>query len=353
MGKKSPKAPTPPDPRVTAAAQAKANADTARLEATLNRVDSYTPWGNVTYQNLGNDRWSQNVNLSPQELATYNQTKALENQGLGIGQGILDRVGQTWGQGMDLSGLSPMMTADQFGAERQRMTDAVYNQAKGFLDPQFETSQRQLETKLANQGITQGSEAYTRAVADAERNKAGAYQQAMNSAIMQGSNEANALFGQGLQARQQGFNEASYLRNQPMNELSSLMNLSSVGSPQYGHTPGAGVAPTDVLGAYQMNYQGQMNNYNQQLQNQQGMLGGLFNLGGALGSAWIMSDRRVKDDVRQVGKLDSGLPVYIFRYKGDDKMQLGVMAQEVMSVYPDAVTLRNGILHVDYARIGG
>lgn len=351
MGKKTPKAPAPPDPRVTAAAQAKANADTARLEAKLNRVDQMTPWGNVTYKDLGGDRWSQSVSLSPGEQQTYDLTKFLENRGLDIGKGVLDQVGQQFGQQMDLSGL-PALDAD-FSGMRDRMTEASYNRSKGFLDPRFETEGRRLETSLAAKGITEGSDAYTRAVADFERNKNAAYQQAADAAVQMGSAEANTLFGQNMQVRQQGLGELEAQRARPMNELAALMNLSSVGAPNYGGAQPVGVAPTDVLGATQMAYQGQLNNYNQQLQNQQGMLGGLFNLGGALGSAWIMSDARTKEAIRRVGETDQGLPIYTFRYKGRPETHMGVLAQEAAAFHPEAVQSIGGVLHVDYSRIGG
>lgn len=49
------------------------------------------------------------------------------------------------------------------------------------------------------------------------------------------------------------------------------------------------------------------------------------------------SDRRLKTDIRKVGKLPSGLGVYTFRYKSGGPVVMGVMADEVEQVYPDAV----------------
>ena len=49
MGKSSSSPPPAPDPTVTARAQADANAETARLQATLNRVNQITPYGSITY----------------------------------------------------------------------------------------------------------------------------------------------------------------------------------------------------------------------------------------------------------------------------------------------------------------
>ena len=38
-----------------------------------------------------------------------------------------------------------------------------------------------------------------------------------------------------------------------------------------------------------------------------------------------------------VGKLDSGIPVHIFRYKDSPKVHLGVMSDEVKKIRPEAV----------------
>lgn len=67
----------------------------------------------------------------------------------------------------------------------------------------------------------------------------------------------------------------------------------------------------------------------------------------------VVSDMRAKEDIRLVGRTFDGLNVYTFRYKGDDVTQMGVMAQEVQKVHPDAVVpLADGYLSVDYSRIG-
>jgi Chaperone of endosialidase len=65
------------------------------------------------------------------------------------------------------------------------------------------------------------------------------------------------------------------------------------------------------------------------------------------------SDIRLKRDITQVGEVDSGINLYRYRYLWSDTIYVGVMAQEVAAVKPDAV-LRgaDGYLRVDYARLG-
>lgn len=65
------------------------------------------------------------------------------------------------------------------------------------------------------------------------------------------------------------------------------------------------------------------------------------------------SDRRLKENIKRVGMTDAGLPVYTFRYKGDLRTHMGVMADEVEQKFPHAV-FRNqeGFAMVNYAELG-
>jgi hypothetical protein len=85
----------------------------------------------------------------------------------------------------------------------------------------------------------------------------------------------------------------------------------------------------------------------------QQMLPGLIQGGATLGSAAILaSDRRLKTDIKRVGRTDDGLPIYTFRYKSGGPVQMGVMAQDVAAVRPEAVgMLPDGHLGVDYGRL--
>jgi Chaperone of endosialidase len=65
------------------------------------------------------------------------------------------------------------------------------------------------------------------------------------------------------------------------------------------------------------------------------------------------SDIRLKHDIVLLQRLGNGLALYSFRYLWSDRVYVGVMAQEVQAVRPDAV-LRggDGFLRVDYGRLG-
>jgi hypothetical protein len=65
------------------------------------------------------------------------------------------------------------------------------------------------------------------------------------------------------------------------------------------------------------------------------------------------SDMRLKHDIVPVGHLANGLGIYRFSYNDSDKVYVGVLAQEVERVMPDAVRhAPNGYLQVNYDRVG-
>lgn len=63
------------------------------------------------------------------------------------------------------------------------------------------------------------------------------------------------------------------------------------------------------------------------------------------------SDSRIKENIEPIGT-ESGWPVYAFNYIGDAQRYIGVMAQDVEKMQPDAVMEINGIKAVDYSKIG-
>lgn len=360
MGKSTPRPPEPVDPVKTAAAQTASNTETARLQQKLNAVNSYGPQGSVTYEQYAPDRWSQTTTLSPQEQQSYDLSKAAENAAYGVANQQIGRVGDALGQTLNYEGLPELagtVGPSDFSADRQAMADAVYGQATSRLDPMFATQQNQLDTRLANQGLSMNSAAYQNAQDQFGRTRNDAYNQAGFSAIQAGSQEQDRLFNRQLQqgqfqnqARTQGGQERAYVQNQPLNQFGALMSGGQVGMPQGVQYTPTSVAPTDVLGAYALNQQGQNANYQARLANQQAGLSGLYSLGAAGITAF--SDRRLKHDIVKMGTRADGLGVYAYRYLWSPIVQIGVMAQEVLRIKPHAVvTTPSGYMAVNYGAL--
>jgi hypothetical protein len=75
--------------------------------------------------------------------------------------------------------------------------------------------------------------------------------------------------------------------------------------------------------------------------------------GGCSCSGGIPSDRRLKNGIRPIAALPSGIRLYRFRYRGSKTEYLGVVAQQVSKIAPHAVTRgSDGFLRVDYGALG-
>ena len=67
-------------------------------------------------------------------------------------------------------------------------------------------------------------------------------------------------------------------------------------------------------------------------------------------AAMFGSDRRMKENIKAIGKLFDGQIVHSFNYKGDPRTQIGLIAQEVEDHKPHAVGLAGGMKTVDYGK---
>jgi hypothetical protein len=67
----------------------------------------------------------------------------------------------------------------------------------------------------------------------------------------------------------------------------------------------------------------------------------------------LPSDIRLKCDIALLARLDNGIGLYRYRYLWSDIEYVGVMAQEVAEIVPEAAILGgDGYYRVDYARLG-
>jgi hypothetical protein len=75
--------------------------------------------------------------------------------------------------------------------------------------------------------------------------------------------------------------------------------------------------------------------------------------GGGGGGRGRRSDMRLKHDLVLLGRLDDGLGYYRFVYNGGHTAYVGVMAQEVRTIMPEAVTRgADGYMRVSYDQLG-
>ena len=83
------------------------------------------------------------------------------------------------------------------------------------------------------------------------------------------------------------------------------------------------------------------------------LLGAAAGGAGAYGMKMAMSDRRLKTDIKAVGQLDNGLTIYTYRYKAGGPVIMGVMADEVKDIVPDAYVpnVIDDFAAVDYSKL--
>ncbi len=219
------------DPVALAQAQTQSNIETAKNQAQLNNVNTFSPLGSTQFQfdpNTG--QYTLNQNISPQLQGTFNnqalasgeQSRLLPSAldtasnfgGVG-GQALSNAQGSFPGETGAGVGLgTPLQSAvdlyhtvnlqsglpTDFANQVQKAQDAAYRSQTQYLDPQFSQARSDLAQQLADQGLAVGGAAYDRATGNLGRQQQAAYQSAQDAATAAGDTEQARLFQEGLGA---------------------------------------------------------------------------------------------------------------------------------------------------------
>lgn len=348
MGGKA-KAPKAPDYTQAAQAQGQANIQAALVNAGLTTPNVNSPFGNIQWDRgkpsgpngtyLPGD-FTLNTKLSPgQQYLLDARTRGLRDLSKEL-PGVGDYAQSFLGRGPNYSGLPGV----QDGAEnlRNRQEEALYGRATRYMDDRFGRQEDALRTRLMNQGIYSGGEAYNNELKEFNRGREEAYANAQDQAIIGGGQEAQRVFGQNLAARQQGLQEQGAEQADAMGDYSWLLNQINPVLPtqMQGGQGGAQAAP--IFDATNQQYNAALNRANQQNQASSstwGQIGQLGSTGAILYALGAFSDRRLKQEIRRIGTTEElRLPLYSFRYIfAPEKLEIGVMADEVAEVLPEAV----------------
>lgn len=367
MGKKSPK---PPSPEAQAAAQGAQDKETAWYNAMLQNMDQYTPYGSLTYENLGTKsapKWQSTINLSPEQqklLESQNRQDIALNQ---LGESQIGRIGESISNPYSYGGIqNALPTYGDINAASARAEEALMSR----LNPQFAQQEEALRTRLINQGIGQGSQAYQREMETFNQAQNDARMQAILGAQQYGSNEQNMA----LQRRLQEIEEYNAQRNAPLNEYIGLTSGSQIQNPQFSSGGNQGIGSFNIAQAMRDDY----SNRTAAANNKAGAMSSVFGMGGQLlgsylareggalaGSAFagpvggflgsaagsLFSDERLKENITPMGT-ENGFPIYEFNYIGQPERFIGVMAQDVKEIMPEAISEVGGFMKVDYNMIG-
>ena len=312
-------APPPPDYAGAAQQTAQGNLEAARAAAAANRVNQVTPYGNLTYSQqqqstFNSQAYQQALNAYNQAMQNYQGGQGVDEYGSpfnGFGgsapvapnyqdfvtnpnpdsgwtatvtlspeqQKLLDMQNATSIQlgGLQQKGLGYVENMIQKPFDTSVLPQIGINAGENYSDaimrrlqPQLQMEEKSFNQQMANQGIPVGSEAY----ANARR----IFDMKQNDRLVAAQTGG---IGVGLQANQQGFNQAGYLRNEPINTLNAIRSGSQVTNPTFQSVPQqATTQGADILGATQAGYNAQLGASNASNAASSANSSGLMALGG-------------------------------------------------------------------------
>jgi LysM repeat protein len=343
-------APETPDLNTTIGSQVGGNIGLTNFNNRGTLYGTSSPYGSTSWDKVRNN--AGNVKKQKYDLSNQAQISALGKANELMGSmgnfGLSDydftkSIGDYGGSVFDPS---------QSTAEVEKK---LYGLGASFLDPRFEQQAATNDAALTAKGIRPGTEAYSRAMQSQGDEKTRAYNDLLLSGHGQAYNEllsgqaqqfgqAKDVWGQELAQRGQYAGEQFGTQDRNIQYLTQLLQAGRPNMPQFtGSSPQASPY-NDYAGEINTNWDQQFKAWQQESANKGNMFGGAMSgLAGIIGS-----DERIKDNIKQVGKTQDGLPIYEFSI-GDGDMQTGVMAQDVEKVNPDAVVENaGGVKGVDY-----
>lgn len=307
-----------PDYVGAAREQSAASREIANQQTFANRPQLNTPWGQMTWGTSASydpatgqpiTQWTGNLNLTPEQQTALDSQQRIQQGRSGAAEQLLGQAtGATatpfnWAA-MPAAARTPGQTTQttnepQFGAERRRIEEGLFNQMR----PEHMRQEDATRTRLSNMGLSPGSEAYNRELERLQGTQAGERFNAMQTAGQEQARMQQMLMGQQGQAfgqsmqganfqsqlRQQAIAEEAQRRGMPLSELNALLTGQQVATPQMPafNTASSGQAP-NLLGAAQS--QGQYQLGAQQLANEGGggpdfgsLIGTVGNIAGKAG----------------------------------------------------------------------
>lgn len=260
--------PAAPDPKAVSKAQTDSNIQSALWNAGLNRINESNPYSDLTYTQNGVDsngvpQYTRKTTLNPQ-IQHALDAQLNQNDSLSTGADSLTRqINNNYSASMP-----------DYNKSYNDALDANYARNTQFLDPQYERQQNQMDAQLANQGITQGSQAWQTAHDEFGRQKSFDYQNARNNAATSAGQEQSRAVQLG-----------AALRDLPMSELGSLRNITNTQTPQLTPMQSVGMNPTNTAANAWQNYAGQQAAYNAGV----GQQNALMSTAGQLGSGYLQN----------------------------------------------------------------
>lgn len=218
------------------------NVDLLNRQTQANRPNQYNPYGSSVWSN-NNGTWTNTVTLSPEQQALFDKQQGLMG-------GLMSKF-QANTQNMDPSSIT---------------ADAAIKAIMDRMRPELNRTGSALQSRLAAQGLTQGSEAYNNAYDVFNRQ----VNDANLGAIINGTQQQGQMIDNMLKQI-----------NAPLNQMNALSSGAQVQSPTFNGFSNAGsTSAPDYTSAASAQYGQQVGANNANTAKMQGLLSGLGSLAG-------------------------------------------------------------------------
>lgn len=292
-GKSAPKA---PDYTAAAEQQGKSSMEVTKYQTQANRPNIVTPWGSQTWTGGADNNWTQTTTLDPNAKAALDSQLDMQKGRSDIANSLMPAAKEAVTNPIDYSNMSDFGKApgqsnfQTMGGAPQLRTNldtsgvpsmpgefkpqglpamptydsnfvqGVQDQALGFMRPELDRQQTNLDASLAAKGIAFGSKAWETAQRQLADQQARERYNALGVAMGQG----NQMYANQLAANQQGFNQAdkSFANNMARNDQGFNQNLAAF---NFGNNAATQQNTMD-LGNRAFNNQTMQNNFAQQQQ---------------------------------------------------------------------------------------
>lgn len=261
----SPDPPKVADPNVTAQQQQTLNTQAGEQSQEGSMVNQYNPYGSLAYTQTGTSAngtpmYSATTSLSPQQQNLLNLYTGGQSQAGTAANGLL--------QNANYGGTN---YNDYIGNATSGLTGAAVQQQTAYLQPYFQTQSDQLDTKLKNQGLNPGQPGYDNAMRALQ------------------NNQNNTVTGFISQIEPQMFQQAQTEYLTPAQLATTLGAYGAPTQPTFQNTPQLNIQPANLIGATANAQTAQQATYQDQLQQNNAMLSGLFGVGSGVLGGWAKS----------------------------------------------------------------
>jgi len=214
-----------------------------------NRPDQNNAWGSTSWDNTPTwdpatgqyvNKWTQTETLAPAQQAMLDSQNRVGQGRNVLAEGAMARAWDDYSNPMDFDQFGEIVGFDPT-QQRQTAEDNAYQKQANRLDNRFGGEQDALLTRLRNQGLGPGDQAYDAAMYNFNTGKNDAYEQARLGSTAEGRNEYGVAM-QGNQLanalRTQGINEGVDMRNFNLTEAERLAAGTQIagGPPTTGGT---------------------------------------------------------------------------------------------------------------------